>query len=289
MAHGPVPLQGRSVSPAYSRCQRSSGASRRKTKAARPAKFGPKNRKMPLSFINRTLADGCKVGLLARPSCRCTRDRAAMEGEMRTKLNAILAILLGVSAVVGTIGEAKEVRSGAVNFPSDGITDVASKSGVKVYYVDPGPNADGEDERSIRLRYPTGETEQIDTFTRNADVSWSPRGDWLVETNWIGSNVADCIAVRPSTSGSRKKSLTALIGEKGHAAVSRDIREGDHVYVSCGRWLSPNRVEVEARGNGCHPAPCTPRSFDHHLIYDVRLNRLSAAIVRAPARRYRRG
>lgn len=82
-------------------------------------------------------------------------------------------------------------------FPSDRPAEVRSRSGVTVYCTDPGPNADGIDERPIMLRYPNGRTERIDTFERHADVSWSPRGNYLALTNWAGSNVADCLAVSP--------------------------------------------------------------------------------------------
>jgi hypothetical protein len=171
-----------------------------------------------------------------------------------------------------------------VNFPGDGIKEVRSKTGVTVYYTDPGENEDGIDERPILLQYPSGHSEQIDTFTRNADVSWSPRGAYLAVTNWIGSNVADCSIVTPSPSGARKQSLTSLIGDK-LPAVSRDIRAGDHVYVSCGRWTSPARVEVEVNGYGCNKAPCTPRSFDHFLIYDLRAGHFTPSSRRASRKR----
>ncbi len=180
----------------------------------------------------------------------------------------------GGSTVAGVAGAAEANQMKTVNFPSDGVKEVASPSGVTVYYVDPGRNADRVDDRPILLRYPTGQAEQIDSFGRHADVSWSPSGDDLTITNWIGSNVADCTAVTPSPAGAHKRSLTELIADAHVRKVSRDLREGDHVYVSCNRWLSPSRVRVEVRGYGCNRAPCTPRSFDHFLIYDFRTGRI---------------
>ncbi len=183
--------------------------------------------------------------------------------------------LAGPPVAAATAGTGQ--RTASVNFPGDSVTEVRSPSGVTVYYVDPGADADGIDERPIMLRYSTGRTEKIDTFTRNADVSWSPHGDYLVVTDWIGSNVADCLAVTPSPSGARKRSMTSVVVSRGFRNISRDIRGGLHVYVSCGRWVSPSRVQVEVEGNeNCDPGSsgCPPREFDHFLIYDFRSGRL---------------
>jgi hypothetical protein len=201
---------------------------------------------------------------------------------MSRGLLVAFSFLLVFFALPALSAETADGHSGAVNFPGDGVNKVVSPSGMTVYYVDPGDNADGIDERPIRLRYPNGRIEQIDTFTRNADVSWSPRGDYLVITNWIGSNVADCSVITPLPSGARKQSLTSIIAGDHLQAASRDIREGDHVYVSCGDWISPSRVEVRVNGYGfpAHctfrpTAPCTPEPFDDILLYDGRSGRLS--------------
>lgn len=206
---------------------------------------------------------------------------ASGEGQMDRELRLGLTCLVAFSVLSALPVKAAVERSGAVNFPSDGVKEVASWTGIAVYYVDPGLNVDGVDERPIMLRYPTGRTEQVDTFTRNADVSWSPHGDWLAITNWIGSNTADCTAVTPSPSGAHKQSLASLVANDNLPSVSEDMREGDHVYLSCGRWLSPSRVEVKVQGYGCSPIPCTPRSFDHLLIYDFRTGQLSRSKRRA--------
>ncbi len=194
---------------------------------------------------------------------------------MRRRLRMAFASLTALSALPAFPAVAGSHHPGVVNFPMDGVKELASPTGVTVYYVDPGPNADGDDERPILLRYPTGRTEQIDTFGRSADVSWSPHGDQLVITNHIGSNTSDCIAVTPTTSGARKQSLTSLIARGHLRKVSKDMLEGDHIYVSCGRWISPTRVQVEVKGYGCNSAPCTPRSFGHFLLYDFQSGRLT--------------
>jgi hypothetical protein len=191
-------------------------------------------------------------------------------------LRTALAPLIAVSALVTLPAKAGPHQSGAVNFPSDGVKELASPTGVTVYYRDPGPNADGVDERPILLRYPKGRTEQIDTFNRNADVSWSPHGDQLVITNHISSNVSDCTAITPANFGAHKQSMTSLISISRLGKVSKDMREGDHIYVSCGRWISPTRVEVKVAGYGCNSAPCTPRSFEHFFLYDFQSGRLTS-------------
>ena len=150
----------------------------------------------------------------------------------------VLVCLAASSAPAGMRTEAAAPTPGAVNFPGDGAKELPSGTGFSVFYTDPRWNAEGIDERPIRLRYPDGHTEQIDTFIRNADVSWSPDGHRFVITNWIGSNVADCSAITPSSSSMRERSLTSLIVRTGPADVSRDIQQGDPVYVSCSRWLA---------------------------------------------------
>jgi hypothetical protein len=188
----------------------------------------------------------------------------------------ILLMLLGAAflTAIDPAGAQQARNSAPVTFPSR-LSKVRSPTGVTVYYVDPGPDSDGIDERPIMLRYPSGRTEQIDSFTRSADVSWSPAGSYLAVTNYIGSNLSDCLAVTPSNGGSHKESLTAAIKRTAPRAIVRDLRRGDHVYVACKRWRSPSVVEVEMDGYGCSPAPCTPRSFEHHLAYDFTSGRLS--------------
>jgi hypothetical protein len=194
---------------------------------------------------------------------------------MSRRRRATFTALLASSAFAALPVVAGASHSSVAHFPGDGATEVRSQTGVTVYYVDPGADADGNDDRPIMLRYPNGRTEQIDTFGRHADVSWSPLGDRLVITNWIGSNVADCTVIRPSNSGARKQSFTSLITREHIRSVSRDILDVDHVYVSCGRWVAPGRVQVEVSGHGCNQASCTSRSFDHFLIYDFRSGRFS--------------
>ena len=193
---------------------------------------------------------------------------------LRGRMTCLVACFAVSTAPTALQAEPGPRHRAEVNFPGDGIKEVRSRAGVVVYYTDPGENDAGIDERPIFLRYPTGQIEKIDTFIRNADVSWSPRGDYLAITNWIGSNVADCSIVKPSPSGALQQSLTSLIGDR-LPAVSQDIRTGDHIYVRCTGWTSPTRVEVEVKGyDRCDPSPCTVRAFEHVLIYDLGAQRI---------------
>jgi hypothetical protein len=195
-----------------------------------------------------------------------------MVGFVRVLLASLMA-----QAALPQVSEAATSQKGEVTFPSDHRMALASKTGVRVYYTDPGPNADGIDERPIFLRYPKGYTEQIDTFSRSARVSWSPQGQWLALTNYTGSNVADCLAVTPRLSGARKQSMADAITRSRFHRIARDLQDGEHVYVTCGVWISPSQVEVHVRGDVCQIAGCTARTFSHTLVYDFKRKRIVAA------------
>ena len=178
-------------------------------------------------------------------------------------------------ALAGLIFGVTGARAATMNFPGDRATEATSSRGFTVFYVDPNPTA-ADHVFELKLRYPGGRVDQIDEFGRNVDVSWSPDGRRLFVTDWAGSNVADCLAVTPSPSGTRKRSLTGVIVRARMPRVEREIRQASHGYVSCNRWLSPTRVEVEVHGDICEHLNCTSRFFDDFLVYDLRTGRLQS-------------
>jgi len=186
------------------------------------------------------------------------------------------ALAAVVAAIFATPALAARIHPKVVNFPGDGVREVVSPTGVAIYFIDQTPDGDGNSDRPILLRYPGGRTEQIDSFGRNADVSWSPHGDWLVVTNNLGSDVADCRAITPGAPKAHTQSLTSLIEGGRFPRISAEVRNADHAYVRCGRWLSPDGVEVRVEGNVCNPIPCRMRWFDYRLTYDFRSGRLSS-------------
>ena len=138
----------------------------------------------------------------------------------------IVALLVAVSTNGATGSFA---RSAPVSFPGP-IKEVSSPDGrVKVDYFDPGENSDGIHLYQLRL-LKHGRIEKLDEFTREVQVAWSPSGDRLFATKFIGSNVADCLVVTPSQRHTLIRSVTDAIRRAALPGISRDL-DGDHVYV----------------------------------------------------------
>jgi hypothetical protein len=149
-----------------------------------------------------------------------------------------------------------------VTFPGQIKEVLAPNSKMRVFYVDPGENEDGIHLYSLRLEYPSGRVDTLDTFMRSAEVSWSLSGHDLFVNDFVGSNVAECMVVTPSSKGTKSQSITRILSRAHVREVSEHLK-GDHVYVTCSNWNSPTEIHVEMRGDKF------PDRFEHHFTYDL--------------------
>jgi len=139
---------------------------------------------------------------------------------------------------------------------------------MRVFYVDPGENQDGIHEYSLRLRYPGGHVDTLDTFTRSAEVSWSPSGERLFVNDFVGSNVAECLIITASREGTKIQSATRILSRAHIPEISEHLK-GDHVYITCSNWLSSTQLHIEMQGDKF------PEGFEYHFTYDLRSGKLA--------------
>ena len=136
-----------------------------------------------------------------------------------------------------------------VSFPGKITRAKSPNSDVAVTYFDPGKNADGIHEYSLRLVNPNGRFRVIDVFLRSVDISWAPTGNRFFVTDHVGSNVSECDVFEPRREGLRKTSLIdVLMGRT--ARMKQLLGAVDHTYVECKSWLAPSKVRVVAEGHG---------------------------------------
>lgn len=138
-----------------------------------------------------------------------------------------------------------------------------------MFYVDPGENADSLHLYSLRLAYPNGRVDILDTFWRSAEVSWSPSGEELFVNDFVGSNVAECLIITPSGKGTKIRSVTRILSRAHIPEVSEHLK-GDHVYITCSNWVSPTQIHVEMHGDKFPEG-----FFEHHFTYDLRSRKLA--------------
>jgi hypothetical protein len=178
-------------------------------------------------------------------------------------------LIIAVVVAIGTTG-ATFARAAPVSFPGP-VKEVNSPDGrAKVDYYDPAENADGFHLYQLRLRYQDGRVDKLDEFTREVEVAWSPSGDRLYATDFIGSNVADCLVVTPTRGHTLIRSVTDAVRRAALPGISKDL-DGDHVYVGCDRWRSPRILDIYMEGSAF------PRSFKHHFEYDAFSDQISKA------------
>jgi len=129
-----------------------------------------------------------------------------------------------------------------------------------------GHRADDLPPYELSLLRPDGKPVLIDEYYRAVDVLWSPDSGHVAVTDWIGSNVADCLVVDPRRPES-PVSITAAVPK-----LDVDLKNS-HSYVSCGNWLSPRTIAVRVSGHTDYP----PYSeFDYRFVYDAETGRLTA-------------
>ena len=185
-------------------------------------------------------------------------------------------IIVAVLIAIGANGVTDSLACAApVSFPGP-IKEVTSPDGrAKVDYIDPGENADGLHLYQLRL-LKDGRADKLDEFTRRVELAWSPSADRLFETNFIGSNVADCLVVTLTRSHPVVRSVTDAIQRAALPGISQDLR-GDHVYVGCDRWRSRRTLDIHMEGRSFR------RGFKHRLTYDAVTDRVSIASPRPKA------
>lgn len=99
----------------------------------------------------------------------------------------------------------------------------------------------------------------VDEYLRSVDVLWSADSKYVAITDWIGSNVADCLVV--DTTRPEKKINVATMLPK----IQEDI-PNSHFYVSCKRWNGQGTIAVEAAGHTDYPPS---HDFKYRFVLDV--------------------
>jgi hypothetical protein len=99
----------------------------------------------------------------------------------------------------------------------------------------------------------------IDTYMRDVDVAWSADSKYVAVTDWIGSNVADCLVVDTVGKQAPVSVMSTL------PRLMKRLHDA-HVYVSCTGWQTATRVRVKVFG---HTDSGPSHDFDYRFVYDV--------------------
>src|SRR4051794_24732856 len=93
-----------------------------------------------------------------------------------------------------------------VTFPGPATSVRSPVSAARVYYVERGADAGGQ---NLSLRFDAGDGRAVvlKRFDRSVAVSWGPGGQRFFVNDFRGSNIADCLVVRPVPGGVRGLSL----------------------------------------------------------------------------------
>lgn len=170
----------------------------------------------------------------------------------------------------------------AVTFPGPVTEARAPNSDMRVVYFDPGEGAEGIHQYSLRLEYPGGRSDEIDVFTRNVAVSWSPTGQALTVTDQVTDNVADCYVITPGPDKTRKISLTELLTQGRYPVPAWALQHSAHAAVTCDGWPEPDKVHFVLAGTGGD----LPNGFRYAFVYDATRGIIKPD--RAPARKSKR-
>lgn len=166
----------------------------------------------------------------------------------------------------------------AVTFPGDVKEVRAPNSEMRITYIDLAAQADQAHDYSLQLEYPGGRSEEIDVFTRSAEVAWSPSGEAFSFTNFIGPNVSDCYVVTPGIPA-KKISLTDVVTQGRFPAPAWALQHSAHGAVRCDSWSGPDVVHFVLEGSGGD----SPNGFHYAFVYDVKNG--IAKLDRAPVPR----
>jgi hypothetical protein len=157
-----------------------------------------------------------------------------------------------------------------VAFPGPQTSVRSPVSTARVYYVDRGADRNGQN-LSLRFDPGTGRFLVLKRVDRSVDVGWSPAGTRFLINDHIGSNIADCLIVRPAGAGVQGVSLLRIIARS--PGRPRERPYDDHYYVRCARWISDTVVEGAVTGHTDEAGG--GRDFNYPFTYDARANRIA--------------
>ena len=161
-----------------------------------------------------------------------------------------------------------------VAFPGPQRSAQSPNSPARVFYVEMGADEGGQ---NLSLRFDSGRGRPIllKRFDRSVDIGWSPSGQRFLVNDYIGSDIADCLIVRPIDGEVRGISLIRIVARS--RGRPRETPEDAHYYVHCSNWLSDNIVGgvVGGHTDEAHTRPMHPYSFEHQFQYDTATGRLT--------------
>ena len=157
-----------------------------------------------------------------------------------------------------------------VTFPGPQRSVQSPASPARVFYLDMGMDEGGQ---NLSLRFDPGHGPPIllKRFDRSVDIGWSPSGRRFLVNDYIGSNIADCLIVRPEGAGVRGLSLIRAIARS--PGRPRETPANAHYYVHCNGWTSDTIVDgvvgghTDKAGGGY--------GFEHRFRYDSATGRIS--------------
>ena len=106
---------------------------------------------------------------------------------------------------------------------------------------------------------------RLEEFWRDVDLAWSDDSKYIVFTDFIGSNFADCYVVDAMKPDNRID-VADLLPNLPEATEA-------HEYVTCEGWRGTGNIAVRASG---HTDSELSHDFDYHFIYSIPEERLSA-------------
>ena len=132
----------------------------------------------------------------------------------------------------------------------------------------------GEEPGDYKLKFmdSSGRIFFLEYFQRSVDVVWSPAGTRFFVTDYVGSNITDCIVARPQRGRVRGVTLTGIISRTAGHPTGAESPERAHYYVHCDRWLSDRLVEGEIDG---HTDEARMYDFHYPFLYDAATRRLA--------------
>jgi len=155
-----------------------------------------------------------------------------------------------------------------VTFPGPQTSVQSPTSRARVYYVDLGANENGQ---NLSLRFDPGNGRPIilKWFGRSVDVGSTPSGARFFVNDYIGSNLADCLIIRPERTGVRGVSLMRLIARS--QGRPRETPDNSHYSVHCDGWVSDT---VMAGMVGGHTDETNSHDFEYAFRYDAASGRI---------------
>lgn len=171
---------------------------------------------------------------------------------------------LALAAAAALAAEAPPV----VEFPGPRTSVQSPASSARVYYVDLGANESGQ---NLSLRFDPGDGRPIvlKWFGRSVAAGWSPTGARFLVNDYIGSNLADCLIVRPAHGGVRGVSLLRIAARS--PGRPPETPANSHYALLCDRWLSDTVVEGSVGG---HTDSRRSHDFDYPFRYNAATGRL---------------